>query len=115
MTDEILKDAELEQVSGGSGMEVMALMNSLQSEGLAKFKTPLIAGNEKAAAAELKTYLSRFANVNNGVKVGLNVNIDAGDRRNLYLVVGDPSGSAGGEYRYISADELIERIRSMQG
>lgn len=114
MTDEFLKDAELDEVSGGSGIETIALMARLQKEGLATFKTPLTPGNESAAAKELKTYLSQFANVN-GVGVGLNVYVDAGDRSNLYLVVGDSSGNSGGEYRYISVDELIERIRNMQG
>ena len=54
---EIMKDAELDAVVGGSGIECMGLMARLQSEGLATFKTPLVAGNEKAAANELQAYL----------------------------------------------------------
>ncbi|MBO4400603.1 MAG: hypothetical protein J5809_02020 [Selenomonadaceae bacterium] len=55
---EIMKDTELDEVVGGSGIETMALMNRLQVAGLAKFHTPLVAGHEEAAAAELQSYLS---------------------------------------------------------
>lgn len=62
MADEILKNAELEKVVGGSGVETMALMSRLQNAGLAKFHTPLVAGNEDAAATELKAYLKGLKN-----------------------------------------------------
>ena len=58
--NELMKDAELDEVVGGTGAECIALMNRLQSAGLAKFKTPLVAGNEVAAAKELQSYLNTF-------------------------------------------------------
>lgn len=60
MADEILKDAELDKVVGGSGIECMGLLSRLQQEGLYTPKTPLVVGNERAAAAELKAYLGTF-------------------------------------------------------
>ena len=64
MTDEILKDAELDKVVGGTGMETMALMSRLQAEGLANFRTPLVAGNERAAAKELQSFLENVVDNN---------------------------------------------------
>ena len=56
--NELMSDDELDAVVGGTGAETLRLMNRLQNEGLAKFNTPLTAGNEAAAAAELQNYLN---------------------------------------------------------
>lgn len=58
MTDEILKDAELDEVVGGSGVQCMGLAARLKAEGLYAPKSPLIVGNEKAIAQELQGYLN---------------------------------------------------------
>lgn len=57
MTDEILKDAELDKVVGGSGIECMAFLARLKAEGIYTPKTPLVVGNEAAAAKELQSFL----------------------------------------------------------
>ena len=55
--NEILKDAELNEVVGGSGIETMGFLLRLQREGLYTPKTPLVAGYEEAAAKELLDFL----------------------------------------------------------
>ena len=103
--NEILKDAELEEVVGGSGIECMGLMARLQDAGLAKFSTPLVAGNEVAAAKELQAYLNTFKD-----KWGLYTNVFSDDRANRYvLIVGDGVG------RGMNVDELIQYLKDHQG
>ena len=62
--NELMKDAELDKVVGGSGIECIGLLQRLKDEGLYTPKTPLVAGNERAAANELKTYLSNLKGSN---------------------------------------------------
>ena len=57
MTDEIMKDEELEQVVGGSGIECIGFLSRLKAEGIYTPKTPLTQGNEAAAAKELQSFL----------------------------------------------------------
>lgn len=112
MTDEILKDAELDEVVGGSGVQCMALMSRLQSEGLATFRTPLVAGNERAAAKELKAYLDGFKHSEGPNTVEFDVDIYADDRSNSYSVIAWRPGY--GESHSISEDELVNLISKWQ-
>ena len=112
MTDEILKDEELEQVVGGSGMECISLMTRLQAEGLANFKTPLVAGNERAAANELKTYLDSFTHGEGGLTVKFDVDIYSDGNANSYGIIAYRPGY--GDYHTIGVDELIDTIKEWQ-
>ncbi len=112
MTDEILKDEELDKVVGGSGVETMALMSRLQSEGLANFRTPLVAGNEKAAAKELQAFLDTFSTSDGPNTVKFDVNIYTDDRSNSYGTISYRPGH--GEYNPISVDKLVELISKWQ-
>ena len=66
MTDEILKDEELEQVVGGSGIECIGFLSRLKAEGSYTPKTPLTQGNEAAAAKELQSFLLSVKDHRNG-------------------------------------------------
>ncbi|MBO4401791.1 MAG: hypothetical protein J5809_08095 [Selenomonadaceae bacterium] len=109
--NEILKDAELDKVVGGSGIETMALMNRLQVEGLAKFKTPLVAGNEAAAAKELQSFLENVVDNNHrqGFHPFAGCQIHYDDKPNLYsgfLLTGND--------QHIGADNVIEILRNIK-
>ena len=82
--NELMKDAELDEVVGGSGIECMGLMARLQDAGLAKFSTPLVAGNEEAAAAEFKAYLTGLKN-SDGTPVLKNPQVYSDGRANDYF------------------------------
>ena len=84
MTDEILKDAELDEVVGGSGIETIAMMSRLQIAGLATFKTPLVAGNEEAAATEFTAYLKGLK-YDDGSPILANPKVYADGRANNYF------------------------------
>lgn len=84
MTNELLKDKELDAVSGGSGIETIALMARLQSAGIATFSTQLVIGNEKAAADELKAYLLSLKDSSGRNRFG-NPLIFSDDRENQYF------------------------------
>ena len=110
MTDEIMKDAELDAVVGGSGIECMALMHRLQVEGLANFKTPLVAGNEAAAAKELQSYL-------NDMKIdGLKVELHSDSTSNSYSVA-DPYliFRCNPVYRSINEEDLVGLVKKHLG
>ena len=118
--NEILKDAELEEVVGGSGMECIGLMTRLQAAGLAKFNTPLVAGNEAAAANELKTYLNSFT-YSADCPVGIagspifgHSEIYADGRANDYNAVAG-IGPDGPMVHHYDADSLIEAIKHIKG
>ena len=120
--NEILKDAELNEVVGGSGTECMGLMSRLQSAGLASFKTPLVAGHEEAAAAELKAYLNSFTYPADypaglaGSPIFGHSEIYADGRANDYKVVS--VAGANGEvvgFRHYDADSLIDYIKHLKG
>ena len=108
---EILKDAELEEVVGGSGAENILLMVRLQNEGLASFNTPLVAGNEVAATQELKAYLNTFRVGNNEPLFDTSKIFD-NHLPNQYGVI---LGYGGGQYKAASADEVIANIRRYLG
>lgn len=119
---ELMKDAELEEVVGGSGAECIGLMARLQSAGLASFKTPLVAGNEEAAAAELKTYLNSFKYPANypaglaGSPIFGYCEIYADGRANDYKTVS--AAGANGEvvaFRSLSADDVFGIIKNLKG
>ena len=113
MTDEIMKDAELEEVVGGSGVECIGLMTRLQQEGLAKFNTPLTQGNEKAAAKELQSYLTGL-----GIK-DFEFQIHSDDTPNSYslmkCVVDVPGYLVQYEGETISADAVVGLIKKQLG
>ena len=119
MTDEILKDEELEEVVGGTGLECIGLMTRLQAAGLAKFNTPLTQGNEAAAAKELQAYLDTFKGQDD-----FEATVYADDRKNVYRCCIDggslkfPDGSSAVEVRWgfnTNADDLIAYIRQRKG
>ena len=118
--NEILKDAELDEVVGGSGMETISLMNRLQNAGLASFHTPLVAGNEEAAVAELKSYLNSFTYPANypaglaGSPIFGNSEIYADGRANDYKTVA-AIGPDGPAFFHYDADGLIEAIKHIKG
>lgn len=103
MADEIMKDAELEQVVGGTGPEIIGLMTRLQDEGLMMVNTPLIMGNEETAMKELKAYL-------NGLKGGYGAVVfkgskfNANDKANVYKIFGKTA----------TIDQVIETVRNIQ-
>lgn len=104
MTDERMSDAELDQVTGGTGEEIIGLMTRLQDEGLMRVSTPLIMGNEEDAMRELKTYL-------NGLKGGYGAVVFKGskfytnDKANVYKINGKTA----------TIDQVIETVRNIQG
>lgn len=105
MAEERMSDAELEQVTGGTGSEIIGLMTRLQDEGLMMVNTPLIMGNEEAAMKELKTYL-------NGLKGGYGAVVFKGSkfyadntRANVYKIFGKPA----------TIDQVIESVKNIQG
>ena len=109
--NELMKDAELDEVVGGSGAECIALMNRLQSAGLAKFKTPLVAGNEAAAAKELKSYLDSFKCEDGSPAFAIGTQIYSDGRANQYnvLVAIDSDGEM--RFETIDADGVFEAIK----
>ena len=111
--NEILKDAELDEVVGGSGIETISLMNRLQNAGLASFHTPLVAGNEEAAVAEFKDYLSNFKNPRTGEPAFGYCEIYADGRANDYKVV-SVTGQNGEivAFRHFDADSMFEVIKN---
>ena len=104
--NEILKDAELEEVVGGSGVECMGLLQRLKDEGLYAPKTPLVAGNERAAAKELQTYLDTFKD-----RWGLFAKVSSDDTPNRYIFLVH-RGDVG---RGMNVDELIQYLKDHQG
>ncbi len=106
--NEILKDAELEEVVGGNGMETMGLLNRLQREGLYTPTTPLVAGQEQAAATELKKFLGRFRD-EHGNKIFDTSRIFGDSRSNHYGYL------TGGHYNTINADRLISKLHEIHG
>ncbi len=111
--NEILKDAELDEVVGGSGIETMGLMARLQDAGLAKFSTPLVAGNEVAAAAELKAYLSGLKN-SSGDKVFANPQVYGDGRANDYFYGMVLTATSSTDTRS-DADQVIDMIKYAMG
>ena len=83
MTDEIMKDAELDKVVGGSGMECIGFLTRLKAEGIYNPKTSLTPGNEVAAAAELKDFLLSIRD-RNGISPFGRCQIYSDDRPNDY-------------------------------
>ena len=108
MTDEILKDAELDKVVGGTGMETMALMSRLQAEGLATFTTPLVAGNERAAAKELQAFFDTFSTSDGPNTVKFEVELYSDGRANHYAAISYRPGYD--ECHSISVDQLVDLI-----
>lgn len=106
MAEEIMKDAELEEVVGGNGIETMGLLNRLQREGLYTPKTPLVAGNEDAAAAELKSFLGRFRD-KQGNKIFDTSRIFGDGRSNHYGCL------TNGHYNTINAELLISKLHEV--
>ena len=68
--NEILKDAELDKVVGGSGIECIAFLSRLKAEGIYTPKTPLVVGNEVAAAKELQSFLENVVDNNHRPELG---------------------------------------------
>ena len=112
MTNEILKDAELEEVVGGSGMECIGFLSRLKAEGIYTPKTPLTQGNEAAAANELKTYLDSFTHGECGLTVKFDVDIYSDGNANSYGIIVYRPGY--GDYHTIGVDELIDTIKEWQ-
>ena len=110
--NEILKDAELNEVVGGSGIETMGFLLRLQREGLYTPKTPLVAGNEVAATQELKAYLSTFTVGSGNEPLFDTSKIFDNDLPNQYGVI---IGYGGGQYRPASVDEVVANIRRYLG
>lgn len=50
--NELIKDAELEKVVGGSGTQCIGILSQLKNKGV-DIKTSLVAGNESDAVSEL--------------------------------------------------------------
>lgn len=102
MAEEKMSDAELEQVTGGTGVECIALLQRLKDEGLMTVNTPLIIGNEAEAAKELHTKL-------NGLKGGYGAVVfkgskfNANDRSNVYKIFGKTA----------TIDQVIEAVRNI--
>lgn len=102
MAEEKMSDAELEQVTGGTGVECIALLQRLNDEGLMTVNTPLIIGNEAEAAKELHTKL-------NGLKGGYGAVVfkgskfNANDRSNVYKIFGKTA----------TIDQVIEAVRNI--
>ncbi len=104
--NELMSDDELDAVVGGTGAETLHLMNRLQNEGLAKFNTPLTAGNEAAAAAELQNYFRGF-----GDKFLTYIHAD--DTKNVYGRKYDHD--VYGCYLVSTEDEIISAIKAQKG
>lgn len=101
---EQLSDEQLEQVTGGSGIECMSLLKRLKDEGFAEVHTPLVTGNEKAAAKELRAILDGFAN-GAGREAFAGTEIYEDETANVYKFRGQT----------VTADKLINHIRIMTG
>ena len=85
MTDEILKDEELDKVVGGSGIECIGFLSRLKAEGIYTPKTPLTQGNEAAAAKELQSFLLSVKD-RNGMSPFALCEIYSDGRPNIYGV-----------------------------
>lgn len=104
--NELMTDDELDAVVGGTGAETLHLMARLQDEGLAKFNTPLTAGNEAAAAKELQSYFNGF-----------------GDKFLTYIHADDTKNVYGRKYEHdvygcylvSTEDEIIDAIKAYKG
>ena len=110
--NELMKDAELDKVVGGSGIECIGLLSRLKDEGLYNPTTPLVAGNERAAANELKTYLDSFTHGEGGFTVKFDVDIYSDGKANSYGIIAYRPGH--GDYHTIGVDELIDTIKKWQ-
>lgn len=110
MTDEIMKDAELDEVVGGSGVECMGLLARLSSEGLYTPKTPLVIGNEKAAAQELQAYFNEMNIPNLSVELHSDDTPNSYGMRDPYLII-----RCNPVYHSISEDEVISLIKKNRG
>ena len=108
MTDEILKDEELEEVVGGTGLECIGLMTRLQAAGLAKFNTPLTQGNEAAAAKELQAFFDTFSTSDGPNTVKFEVELYSDGRANHYAAISYRPGYD--ECHSISVDQLVDLI-----
>lgn len=104
MTEEMMSDSELEQVTGGTGIDCVALLQRLQDEGLMTANTPLVEGNEEAAMKELKTKLY-------GLKGGYGAVVFKGSKfyanttsANVYKIFGKTA----------TIDQVIEAVRNIQ-
>lgn len=101
---EQLSEEQLDEVTGGSGVECMSLLKRIKDEGFAEVYTPLVAGNEKAAAEELRTLLDGFAN-GAGKEAFSGTEIYEDGTANVYKFRGQT----------ITVDKLINHIRIMTG
>ena len=104
--NELMKDAELDKVVGGSGIECIGLLQRLKDEGLYNPTTPLVAGNEAAAAAELQNYFKGF-----GDKFLTYIHAD--DTKNVYGRKYDHD--IYGCYLVSTEDEIISAIKAQKG
>lgn len=107
---EIMKDAELDEVVGGSGIECMGFLSRLQQEGLYTPKTPLVAGNEAAAAQELLGFLHSIKN-RGGYSCFDNAKIYSDGRINFYGTYYEDRATQ--EMRPSNADATINMIKSL--
>ena len=105
--NELIKDAELENVVGGSGIQCIGVLSQLKDLGF-KIKTPLVAGYESEAAEELKQIIKDFNNKESakGSCRHLAGMIFDDNRPNVYYICGYRANP-----RIISEDELVNYLK----
>lgn len=105
--NELIKDAELENVVGGSGIQCIGVLSQLKDLGF-KIKTPLVAGYESEAAEELKQIIKDFNNKEStkGSRRHLMPVIFDDNRPNVYYICGYRANP-----RIISEDELVNYLK----
>lgn len=105
IAEQAMSDEQLEKVTGGTGVETMAVLQRIKEAGYATVRTPIAAGYEKEAAAELRSIL-------NGLQHGAGATAFKGTRiyeddenANVYKVCG----------KVVTMNGLLNHMRIMLG
>ncbi len=105
--NELIKNAELENVVGGSGIQCIGVLSRLKDLGF-NIKTPLVAGYESEAAEELKQIITDFNNKEHSKNSRRHLMpvIYDDNRPNQYYICGYRANP-----RIISEDELVNYLK----